>query len=156
VAALARKRVVGRFALRSALPTRLARRRRSAVWQPTGRIRALPGHPTLYCSCRTRPLVAETTAKTPRRADSPEADLPAVRLMIRDRLEAGQFLIDATALSRTALGDYALYYKADRSSGSVAYTEANRALRCCRRVSRRATFKEALALRLAQLALRAR
>jgi len=112
----------------------------------------LPGHPALFWLVPEAPL-SRTTAGSAS-TESPEARFArGVRLIDTGQLEAGQFLIDATALSRTALGDYALYYKAVALLGLSRYTEAESALTLLQGNKPQGYVKEALALRLAQLAL---
>ena len=97
--------------------------------------------------------MSRTTAG-PASSESPQARFArGVRLIDTGQLEAGQFLIDATALSRTALGDYALYYKAVALLGLSRYVEAESALTLLQANKPQGYVKEALALRLAQLAL---
>lgn len=112
----------------------------------------LPSHPALYWLVPDATLSRTTAAAAS--DDSPEARFAkGVRLIDTGQLEAGQFLIDATALSRTSLADYALYYKAAALLGLSRYTEAESALTLLQARKPQGFVKEALALRLAQLAL---
>ena len=112
----------------------------------------LPGHPTLYWLVPDAPLARTTIGSGS--GDSPETRFArGVRSIDMGQLEAGQFLIDATALARTSLGDYALYYKVVALLGLSRYTEAESALTLLQARKPQGYLKEALPMRQAQLAL---
>ena len=87
------------------------------------------------------------------RPDSPQARFGrAVRLIEERQLEAGQALIDTNALASTPLGDYALYYRAVAFMGLTRYSDAEAALNALEARQPQGFVREALVLRLADLA----
>ena len=112
----------------------------------------LPGHPTQYWLVPDAPAARTGTAAGSN--DSPDARFArAVRLIDMGQLEAGVFLIDSTALERSPIGDYALYYKAVALIGLSRYTEAEPLLTLLQTRKPQGYLKEALPQRQAQLAL---
>jgi soluble lytic murein transglycosylase len=75
-----------------------------------------------------------------------------VRLIENHELESGQALIDATALANTPIGAYAFYYRGVAMLGLDRYAEADTAFASVAALRPQGLLKEALALRLAELA----
>jgi soluble lytic murein transglycosylase len=110
-----------------------------------------PGHPSQYWLVPDASLSRNVANRGTESAEQRFAR--AVRSIDAGQLEAGQYLVDTTALAATPLGDYALYYKGVALLGLSRYTDAETVLTALQARKPQGFLKEALPLRLAELAL---